>query len=358
MQLWGKHWTREELEQRTGSLSQIGGITRMAFTEGKARGVTCLHVRTGGGLEFSVLPERGMDIYDASYGGRSLAWHSPAGIVHPAYYQPGGLEWLKSFGGGLLTTCGLTTAGAPSTDAGQDLGLHGSVSNTPAECVAVRQEWREDEYVLEVDGAVRETSVYGPNLLLMRRISTALGSRAIEMRDTVENQGFVSSPYMQVYHMNFGFPLVTEYSRIYAPSRCVQPLGEFSEQTAANWASFEPPTAGMKERVYYHDMEAGDDGLVRVVLVSDDRRRDFAVLIGYRKAELPQFVEWKMPGANHFVLGLEPANCRVEGRRRERERGTLQTLAPGEKREMRVMLQVVDGAAEVEQVLLKAGTPA
>ena len=33
-----------------------------------------------------------------------------------------------------------------------------------------------------------------------------------------------------------------------------------------------------------------------------------------------------------YVLGVEPANCHVEGRVKERERGTLQVLAPGENR--------------------------
>ena len=31
-----------------------------------------------------------------------------------------------------MTTCGLTYMGAPCTDAGDTLGLHGRISNTPA----------------------------------------------------------------------------------------------------------------------------------------------------------------------------------------------------------------------------------
>lgn len=355
MLLWGKQWTRDELTSQVGSLTQVGGISRLAFLEGKARGTTCLQVRTGAGLEFSILPERSMDIYDAGYCGRSLSWHSPTGVVHPAYYDSSGLGWLQSFCGGLLTTCGLTTAGSPSSDAGQELGLHGAISNTPAEWIACSQEWQGDECLLQVRGAVREASVYGPNLLMTRTLSALLGAKSIVIRDTVDNQGFSESPHMQIYHLNFGFPLVTEHSRIFAPSRGVEPRGAFSERTQQDWARFEPPAAGIGERVYYHEMEAAADGLVTVVLVSDDRRRDFGVAIQYRKAELPQFIEWKMPGVNHFVLGLEPANCRVEGRRAERERGTLQTLTPGQKRELGVTLRVLDGTEEVRQALDGSG---
>jgi hypothetical protein len=71
MYLWGRDWSRSELEQRIGSLSQLGGITRFEYCDGKARGVTALRVRTASGFEFSVLPERGLDIFEATYqGGR------------------------------------------------------------------------------------------------------------------------------------------------------------------------------------------------------------------------------------------------------------------------------------------------
>jgi hypothetical protein len=39
-----------------------------------------------------------------------------------------------------------------------------------------------------------------------------------------------------------------------------------------------------------------------------------------------------MPGQGVYVLGIEPANCHVGGRCRERELGTLEMLAPGEQR--------------------------
>jgi hypothetical protein len=47
-------------------------------------------------------------------------------------------------------------------------------------------------------------------------------------------------------------------------------------------------------------------------------------------------VEWKMMGEGAYVVGLEPANCHVEGRCVERERGTLQILEPGESRRYRL----------------------
>ena len=57
---------------------------------------------------------------------------------------------------------------------------------------------------------------------------------------------------------------------------------------------------------------------------------------------LPNLTEWKMPAAGVYALGIEPANCRVEGRVAERERGTLEMLEPGEKRTYYLEIEVLD----------------
>jgi Domain of unknown function (DUF4432) len=98
-------------------------------------------------------------------------------------------------------------------------------------------------------------------------------------------------------------------------------------------------------------MQPGPDGKVTVVLVSDSGQPDFGVALSYQTGTLPEFIQWKMTGANHFVLGLEPANCRTLGRKAERERGTLQTLAPGARREFHVEFRVLNGAEEVANAI-------
>ena len=342
--LQDRSYTREFLLQRTGRLSQAGGISHFTHADGKAKGVSTLRVRTTGGLEFWVVPDRGMDIFEASFLGRSLCWHSPVGMVHPAYYSNRGTEWLRNFPGGLLSTCGLTTVGVPSEDNGESLGLHGSISNTSAESVSWSERWQGDDCLLTVSGKVRETSVHGANMLLERTISTSLQSKSFTLQDRVENQGVRDSPLMVLYHFNFGFPLLSERSRIYAPSEAVEPADDLAARSKDTWNRFEAPEMGALERVYFHQMRPDPAGRVTVVLVGDS---DLGVALSYDSATLPEFVQWKMTGANHFVLGLEPANCRTLGRKAERDRGTLQTLAQGERREFRLELRVLEGAEEV-----------
>jgi galactose mutarotase-like enzyme len=348
--------SRQFLLDRTGRLSQLGGITHFTHADGKAKGVSTLRVRTATGLEFWVLPDRGMDIFEATFMGQSLCWHSPAGVVHPAYYSSRGLEWLKNFAGGLLTTCGLSHAGAPSEDSGESLGLHGPIANIPAEHVTWSETWEGDDCILSVSGKVRETSVHGPNLLMERTISTSLSSSAFNIHDVVENQGPKDSPFMLLYHFNFGFPLLTDRSKVYSPSHAVEPINELSQRSVDEWDSFEAPVQGATERVYFHQMQPDSEGRVTVVLVDDHAHPELGIALSYDAATLPQFTQWKMTGTNHFVLGLEPGNCTSLGRAAERKRGRLQHLAPGERREHHLELRILKGATEIAEAIRACNT--
>jgi hypothetical protein len=106
--LYGRKMTRQQLLSSVGDLSQVAGVTLGELKEGVERGVRTAEFRSGSGLRFTVLLDRGLDIGPAEYRGIPLAWISPTGFAHPARFEPDGFGWLRSFGGGLLTGCGLT----------------------------------------------------------------------------------------------------------------------------------------------------------------------------------------------------------------------------------------------------------
>ena len=56
-----------------------------------------------------------------------------------------------------------------------------------------------------------------------------------------------------------------------------------------------------------------------------------------------------MNGTREYVVGMEPANCKVEGRNKDRERGILQFLKPGESREYHLEIGVLTTLDEVAQ---------
>jgi hypothetical protein len=348
--LFGKEWTKHELMQRVGDISQLGGVKRFEFADGNEKGVEAVEFRTGTGFRFVVSPSRGMDVSQAEFCGKSLCWRSSTGDVAPEFFEPEGLGWLRSFAGGLLVTCGLTYAGAPCHDDGKDLGLHGRSSNTPAKNLSVDGDWQGDEYVMWATGKVRETTVFGENVLLTRRITTKLGESKLLLEDTVENEGFESVPHMHLYHINGGFPVVDAGSRMISPTISAIPRDDDARIEAEKYGVFLPPTKGFRERCYYHDMKTDADGVVYSALVNDHLDGGFGFYIKYSKNEFPRFIEWKMNGQGTYVVGMEPANCFVEGRDKDRERGILQFLEPGEKRHYHVEIGVLASLDDIRKM--------
>src|SRR4051812_41549940 len=121
-QLYGSQYSKADLLAHVGDISQVARIKPYRLVEGLEDGVLALDVTTGSGLDYTVLPGRGMDISAASYNGRSLAWRSATTDTHSAYFDhegENGRGWLRAFYGGLVVTCGLTWVGGNAVENGQ-----------------------------------------------------------------------------------------------------------------------------------------------------------------------------------------------------------------------------------------------
>ena len=270
--------------------------------------------RTGSGLSFDVLPDRGMDLGFAEQGGTPLAWLSPNGIVAPAFHEPGGEGWLNSFPGGLLVTCGLRNVGPPGERGGEEFGLHGRASHIPATRVSYDAFWDEEGCVLEASGQIRESSVFGPNLVLRRRIMARVGESRIRIEDRDRKRRLRSgTPHGPLPHK----PRLAPARRDLPPGRpgktrrAPEPRDEEARTGLDAWDRFAPPTPNFKERVFYHRPTVGTDARAQARLENPELGLSFSVR--FSPEELPEFVQWTMTGEGTYVLGLEPATCRVEG---------------------------------------------
>ena len=341
--LFGEEFTRSDLLHRVGDVSQVAGVRIMRLEGGGEEGVRLIEARTGTGFRFNVLPSRGMDVSFAEYKGIPLSWRSCTGDVSPAFYEPEGNGWHRIFYGGMLITCGLTNVGPPCVDQGEELGRHGRISATPAESVYADGYWEGDEYHLIMQGRMREAAFWAENLTLNRKIYTRLGTSMFRIEDEVTNHGFEPSPLMFLYHVNIGFPLLSGESTLLIPTRKVVPLdGSMDPKT---FDSLHPPRADAKSEVFYHQVAADADGWVYAALINPGL--SLGIYIKYNRNQLKNLVQWKMFGQGNYVLGIEPANCHVEGREAERERGTLEFLPPGGKRAFHLELGVLDSETEL-----------
>jgi hypothetical protein len=344
-QLFGRNFTRSDILQRVGDISQLAAVRLMRLEDGSEEGVRLIEARTGTGFRFNVLPSRGMDISFAEYKGIPLSWRSCTGDVSPAFYEPDGDGWHRIFYGGMVITCGLTNVGAACQDQGEELGRHGRISATPAECVYADGQWEGDEYNLIIHGRMRLASFWGENLIMTRRIHSQMGQSSFKIIDEVENHGFRSEPLMFLYHVNIGFPLLSEESVILIPSKKTVPMD--ASVKAEAYAKLHTPLPEAQSQVFYHETASDPDGSVPVALINE--KLSLGLCIRYNRNQLKNLVQWKMLGQGAYVLGIEPANCHVEGRAAERARGTLEFLPPGGKKQFTLELGVLDSEAELRE---------
>ena len=320
-------FSRKNIFGKVGSMRQLASVRRSVLDDGRGRGTRIVDVVNGGGLQFTVYPDRGMDIGEATYRGMPFVWLTP-GSATAESYEPEQFAWLRSWGGGLLTGCGLLNVGGPC-EAGELHGLHGRLSHIKAFDLNTDSAWNDrGEYELRVSGKLSHSRVFGENLQLSRTITTKLGENRIVIDDTVENLGYSETPYMQLYHMNFSWPLVDAESFLVAPEHSVTPQNGVAAAGLADWDRMAPPTPGFVEQVFYHDLPADADGMAEIKLVNPKLKLNLSVR--YSKATLPFLMEWKQMGQGEYVLGLEPGNCVPEGQSANAAKGFLKHLAPGE----------------------------
>ena len=151
--------------------------------------------------------------------------------------------------------------------------------------MCVSAEWVGDDYVMTVSGQMRESVVFGENLLLKRTITAKFFDDEFTVRDTIINEGFQEENIALCYHCNFGYPLVRdgakmvnvqpEIADIYAP------IHGKAEECIGVEHTGDIASAGI---------ESGETG----------------AYITYERKNLPKFLIWKMLGEGDYVVGLEP----------------------------------------------------
>lgn len=334
--------------------NQLGGIETSVIDNGAGRGIRIAWINTGTGLRYKVVIDRAMDIADAFYNQHSLAWISHAGITSP---QPvHGMDWLRTFGGGLLTTCGLSHVGGSETDPYGERGIHGLISNTPAEIISIKQpDLLTGDMEMSITGLMKETKIFGPSLELRRTISATLGQPTIRIHDEVINRANTSAPHMLLYHFNFGWPLVDEGTDLLWKGNWKSMEGDKANKIFAEGNNFKKcpaPTSthnGTGEAVVAIDATADGEG--NCVCGLHNAKIGIALAIRFRKKQLPWLTNWQHWGKDEYVTGIEPGTNPPIGQAKARAENQLIQLAPGESRSYDLELEVLEDKGEIDKLL-------
>ncbi|MFZ5825716.1 MAG: DUF4432 family protein [Bacillota bacterium] len=343
MQLGERRWSAAEVEKRIGRWQQIAGARAARLMDGTAAGVRVIDLYTER-LRLTVYPDRGMDLGPLHWRGLPLTWESPTGPVHPALVDPVGTGWGRGFHGGLAATCGLENVGPACEDEGRRFGQHGTLSYTPASAVR----WRERP----VAGGIRAEAVgevlTPDGLRFTREVWVETGKPSVWLRDRVQNPGPRPVPWMIQYHMNFGFPLVSEGAELLIPPGAPVPRDEQAVPGLANWNQVEEPQEGYREQVFRHQQKPDRRGFARCALVNEGM--ELGVVLRYPVQELPYLWQWRVFAPNRYVVALEPSNCAVKPRARARAEGLLPLVQPGETVTMQLELTVVEGREQLRRL--------
>ena len=315
-------------------------ITRKLLKGGKQEGVELL-ILDNGELQISIIPTRGMGIFDVKSKGIRLGWDSPVKeIVHPSYINlesRSGLGWLEGFNEWMVR-CGLEFAGHPGTDqfldntgspATLNLTLHGKIQNIPASDYQIIID-PEPPHRIRVRGTVYEKFFYGPKLKLVTEISTLPGSNKFQISDQLTNEGAFAQEFQLIYHGNYGSSILEENAQVFTPANRITPMNEHAAKSIDNWSVYKGPAPGFIEEVYLLEPIADENSSTLALLTNSDL--SLGTSVRWNLNELPYLTLWKNTAAKEdgYVTGIEPATGYPFNRKIERKYDRVPMIQAGE----------------------------
>ncbi len=329
---------------------QFGGIELVSSLNGPGNSNRIACVNTGSGLNYKVVVDRGLDISEAFYKGESLTWLSLSNVTKPELSMNRGLDWLWGFYGGLVVSCGPSFVGAPCEDEGEELSLHGRHSNIPATLESIiNPDPLTGKNKMSITGIVRQARLFNPNIELRRTISSPLGKAIIDIEDNFLNRGNETTEHAWLLHINLGYPLLEPGAKFIFNGK-VNPIGGADDYfKKRDFRTIPHPLdshRGSGEACAYIDPETDKAGLVHCGVINE--KRQIGLRISFSKRDFPRFVNWQHFGPNgQYVMGIEPANCGVEGRNVDRKRGWLKFLKPNQKKKYKTTIEILEGEDQI-----------
>lgn len=324
---------------KVSNVAQVGGIETSVLDNGPGKGVRIAWINTGTGLRFKVVIDRAMDIADAFFNQHSLTWLNHPGVVAPQPFSHAGTDWLRTFGGGLVTTCGLSHIGGPEEDEYGVRGLHGLISNIPAEIVSIIQpDPAQGILTMSITGIIKQTQIFGPSLELKRTISASLGSSTIHIHDEIINRGNESAPHMLLYHCNFGWPLADEGAQFFCNGEAIKTCPAVSEKHN-----------GPGQDVFFIDIAPNNDGIC--VCGIENKKIGLAAVLKFPKKQLPWLTNWQHWSKGEYVTGIEPGTHPPIGQSKARAENSLIFIAPGETRSYDLEIDILNNQETIKKII-------
>ncbi|MBQ9801522.1 MAG: aldose 1-epimerase family protein [Clostridia bacterium] len=276
---------------RISHFSQVASLRRYTITDGSEKGLEVLDCDNGK-IRFLLNVSKASDIMQVYHEGQNVSFISKNGFTNRE------IPFLRRFEGGMLYTCGLDSVGGR-----EEYELHGTLHQIPAHIVRATC----DDKGIAVEALIRDTALFGKNLVLKRRITSAIGADCVTLEDTLTNEGFADEDYCLLYHINVGYPMLDEGARVVADVATCEPRTPWSAQNMATVYEMGAPVPNMEETCYFLKLNRPEISLVNEKLGKK-------LTVSYSNDTLPHFVQWKSMASGDYALGLEPATTELDDR--------------------------------------------
>ena len=290
------------LLKKLGNIDQIAGIRNAEIIGGRGEHIRIAEFYNAAGLRFTVVPDLGMDLFELSYKGINFSFQSKNGMTSPQAFNAMNGEFAEQWPGGMMVTCGLDNVGGHTAEGGI-FPTHGRIGYVPAKHFGTRTYWDGDQYKLMAHGEIHQTKMYSRHLEIQRTIETEMDSRVIRIHDTITNYEAEDEPFMLLYHVNFGYPLLSAETTVEVSGAngavTTQPMNDLSTDPV----HMMDPIDGRTEELYLHS-DFGKCGEGRIW----NPTLGLGAYVKFDAEHLPNLMEWKNMKSHDYVLALEPCN--------------------------------------------------
>ena len=299
------------MDGRISNLQQVANLRRYTLTEGREKGLDVIDCDNGK-IRFLLNVSKALDVMQVYHQGQNVSFLSKNAFTGRESH------FLNRFEGGMIYTCGLDSAG------GRDgYELHGTLHNIPAEVVCAK--CTETEIVVEA--LVRDTALFGKNLMLRRRVASVIGSNTFTLEDTLVNNGYKAEDYCLLYHVNVGYPMLDDGVKINLSEVSCEPRTAWAKENEGSRYEITAPTPGMEETCYFLKLKTG-----KVEVINEKLAK--TLTLEYSLDTLPCFVEWKSMASGDYALGIEPSTTELD------DRFAYKSIAAGEEISFRVSITI------------------
>ena len=183
-------------------------------------------------------------------------------------------------------------------------------------------------------------------------VTTVPGSNKVAIHDEFVNLKDQPVEMQILYHCNFGPPFLEEGSRFVSPIRTVTPRDARAQEGIELHDVYGGPEPGFAEQAYYYELQSDSAGGGPTLAMLRNFDGDKAVVLRFRKDQLPAFTLWKNTAGlrDGYVTGLEPATNYPNPLPFEKARGRVVTLPPGGRFVVDLSLEVLATSEQVAEL--------